>query len=248
MASLNTEIKLGRSQKFPSKKSINLLIREKHTRQNVAALLLFGVYLVLLYFFVRYGVQAQLAKIDSLQAAYNRMEDMVEDAKAANSDYEAVRAEYSHYGNGYLNDEEKAEQDRMEILQIIEDNLFDKDALQTISITGNVATLTINSEKLANVSEIVQKLEEEDIVSYVTVTNAEGSQSQRAREEAEEEGESAEDAERNVTSTMTIFFKDANAEEEAAAESTAAESTEASTESTAAENTETAAAESQPAE
>lgn len=230
MSSMNKEIHLGGKPKYPSKKSINLLIEEKHTKQNVAAILLFLVYLVLLALFTRYAVIGQLNRIDELHAAYDEEAAQVEAMKEANSGYEAVRAEYSHYGNGYLNDEERAMQDRMAILGVIEDQLLPSGAVQNISVSENVATLTINSEKLKNVSEIVTELESQDIVSYVTVTQSSGSQTEAAAEEAEAEGETAAEAQKNVTSTMTIYFEENGAEaEEASTEST--ESTEASTES-----------------
>ena len=170
MASLKTEIKLGgRKKRYPVRKSINLYIVERHTKQNVAALCLFGIYLVCLYLFVQFAVIDQLRKVDQLEQQYNNTEQAYEALSEQNSDYDKVLQEYSHYGNGYLNDDEKALQDRMEILKIAEDQILDKDALESISISGNQATLTINSQKLSNVSSLAADLEDYDIVSYVTV-------------------------------------------------------------------------------
>jgi len=170
LASLNTEIKLGsREKRYPVRKSINLYIVERHTKQNVIALCLFGVYLVCLYLFVQFAVINQLRKVDQLEQQYNNTEQAYEALSEQNSDYDEVLQEYSHYGNGYMNDDEKALQDRMEILKIAEDQILDKDALESISISGNQATLTINSQKLSNVSSLAADLEDYDIVSYVTV-------------------------------------------------------------------------------
>ena len=170
MASLNTEIKLGgRKKRYPVRKSINLYIVERHTKQNTIALCLFGVYLVCLYLFVQFAVIDQLQKVDQLEQQYNNTEQAYEALSEQNSDYDKVLQEYSHYGNGYLNDDEKALQDRMEILKIAEDQILDKDALESITISGNQATLTINSQKLSNVSSLAADLEDYDIVSYVTV-------------------------------------------------------------------------------
>lgn len=170
LASLNTEIKLGgRKKRYPVRKSINLYIVERHTKQNTIALCLFGVYLVCLYLFVQFAVIDQLQKVDQLEQQYNNTEQAYEALSEQNSDYDKVLQEYSHYGNGYLNDDEKALQDRMEILKIAEDQILDKDALESISISGNQATLTINSQKLSNVSSLAADLEDYDIVSYVTV-------------------------------------------------------------------------------
>lgn len=204
MSPLNKEIHLGRTRKDPEKTSINLLYVEDRSRQNKAAIALFAVYLVLLFFFTRFGVIGQLQRISAMESEYNTLQSQVDSLKASNAGYDAVRAEYSHYGNGYLNDDEKAQQDRMKILDVIEDKLLPSDALQDITITQNTATLTINSEKLKNVSEIVADLESDPIVSYVTVTQSTGNSQQAADTEEASDG-------KNVTSTMTIVFQDANA-------------------------------------
>ncbi|MGN1023500.1 MAG: hypothetical protein ACI4OJ_08380 [Lachnospiraceae bacterium] len=208
MSALDKEIHLGKSQKYPDKTSINLLYVEDHGKQNRTAIGLFAVYLVLLGLFTRFGVICQLQKINDMESEYNSLQNQVDTLEAQNVDYDAVRADYSHYGNGYLNDDEKAQQDRMKILDVIEDKLLPSDALQDITISQNTATLTINSEKLKNVSEIVADLESESIVSYVTVTQSTGTSAAQA---ASEDTAAASDG-KNVTSTMTIVFKDANAD------------------------------------
>jgi hypothetical protein len=233
MSALNKEIHLGKAQKYPEKTSINLLYVEDHGKQNKTAIGLFLVYLVLLALFTRFGVIGQLQKINSMESEYNSLQSQVDTLTAQNAGYDAIRADYSHYGNGYLNDEEKAQQDRMKILDVIEDKLLPSDALQDITITENTATLTINSEKLGNVSEIVADLESEPIVSYVTVTQSTGT----SAADASSDSTAASDG-KNVTSTMTIVFQDANADTgdtESAEESTendtaAEESTELATE------------------
>jgi hypothetical protein len=205
MSPLNKEIHLGKARKDPEKTSINLLYVEDRSRQNKTAIALFAVYLVLLFFFTRFGVIGQLQRISAMESEYSTLQSQVDALKNSNAGYDAVRAEYSHYGNGYLNDDEKAQQDRMKILDVIEDKLLPSDALQDITITQNTATLTINSEKLKNVSEIVADLESDPIVSYVTVTQSTGNAQQ-----ASADPKAASDG-KNVTSTMTIVFQDADA-------------------------------------
>lgn len=225
MSALNQKIELGRGSRYPSKQSINLFIEEKHTKQNVLALCLFGVYLVALWAFVHFVILSQLDEMNRLEAEYNRMQQTVLEAQEANSNYEEVRAEYSHYGNGYLNDDEQAQEDRLDILAIIEEQLLDKDALQNIDITGNTATLTINSEKLANVSDIVAELEQYEIVEYVTVSSSQ-TNGRTVRTE-NEDGEITEEYVYDVVTLMTINFRSAvevAAEREAAAQADSAES------------------------
>ena len=137
-----------------------------------------------------------------------------------------MRAQYSHYGNGYLNEDEAAEQDRIKILDVVEQKLLSEGALENISITGNTATLTINNRKLGNVSDISAALEENDIVKYVTVTNSETDQQDTGIAVANED---ATQKKTTVTTIMTIIFKDANEDEKAAAAAAAANQAETTT-------------------
>ncbi len=158
--------------KLPSKTSINLLTEEKHTGENVRAIVLFFLFMGALMVFVKLMVVDKITQIDHMAQEYARQEENLAAMQNANSIYEHVRAEYSHYGNSYLSDEEAALQDRLDILDVIEEELLNKDALRDVQIIDNVASLTINSGYLSNVSEIVARLEDKPIVEYVTVSTA----------------------------------------------------------------------------
>ena len=166
---LNKQI--GKS-KYPVKTSINLMVVEKHTGRNIRSVLVFAAFMVALAFFTRYMVIDKIMDISNRESRYNQQEDLLEKLKTSNQVYDQVRAEYSHYDNSYLSDDERSLQDRMEILRIIEDELLKRDALQNISISGNSAVLTVNAGKLSNIAQIVGKLESKPIVDYVTVSNA----------------------------------------------------------------------------
>lgn len=224
MSALDKEISFHKTGKYPQKRSINLYIQEKHTKQNVIALILFGIYLVGLAFFAKYGVIDQIAKINEYENNYNNTEALLTAMQEQNSDYDEVLVEYSHYGNGYLTDDEKLLQDREDILDVLEKELIDNGALQNVSISGNTATLTFDSTKLSNVSELVKSLESYDIVSYASVSTSSSQTGTVASTDGEETTEVT-----AVTTTMTIVFNDVS-EDEITEETT--ESTEATTETT----------------
>ena len=218
---LKKEISFGDKNKFPSKRSLNLCQNDEDEHKTAKTWIAFAIYLVCLALFVHFGVFNQLQKINNLESVYNATEAQLSELQDANSDYEEVRAEYSHYGNGYLNDEEKALQDRLDMIDVIEQQLLDQGALEAINITGNTAELTINSEKLSNLSEIVANLESSDIVSYVTVSTSTNDQSDSTE----------------VLSTMTITFKDVTTD---ASSDTASDSTAEATAGATASSTEAA--------
>lgn len=227
---LNKQI--GKS-KYPVKTSINLMVVEKHTGRNIRSVLVFAAFMVALAFFTRYMVIDKIMDISSRESRYNQQEDLLEKLKTSNQVYDQVRAEYSHYDNSYLSDDERSLQDRMEILRIIEDELLKRDALQNISISGNSAVLTVNAGKLSNIAQIVGKLESKPIVDYVTVSNAQtddatlqngytpetnppaplvGTDETESETEDTAAGEQQTENRPTVLTTMTIYFRAAGAE------------------------------------
>lgn len=190
--------------KMPDKTSINLFIEEKHMGKNMAEIAIFLVFMCGVALFSKVFVQGKLDEINRLEGNYHRMEAQVEEAKASLEPYEEIRAEYSHYGNGYLNTDESSLQDRMEILGLVEKELMQSDALLSLSMSGNVATLSINSAKLSSVSDVTARLEESPLVTYVVVSNA-ATKDQSALDEGAGE---------NVISSMTIYFTPAGTDTE----------------------------------
>lgn len=217
------DIKISRKTKYPNKTSVNLCIVESHLKQNLLALLIFAVFMSGVLAFVHFVMMAQYKEIDRMESYYITENSLLSTLKEKNEVYGEVRAQYSHVGNGYLNDEETSEQDRLEILNIAEDKLLSAGALENISIEGNTATLIINNKKLANVSAIVASLEKNDIVEYATVTGSATDDRNALQTATDNNGQPL-----KVTSTMTIVFKDVLPEgvDESMADSTAGASAE----------------------
>lgn len=226
MANILTQDIGGGSSKYPSKRSINLHIEESHTRENAWAVVIFAIFMVALGFFTKFFVIDKITEINQAEAQYNSLQQQVAAVEDANGAYENVVAAYNHYGNSYLNDEELALQDRMAIMDVIESEPLQDGTVTNISITDNVAVLTMKSQKLEDVSSMVASVEAHDIVDYVIVASA---------NTKDQDVNSEEGTDQTVISTMTIYFKtpaDLAAEADAAGtESAEEESTEAAEES-----------------
>lgn len=158
--------------RYPDKTSINLLMRDNSVRDPKFQIILFVIFAVVLALFVKFLVVDKLAEAYDAEKAYTQMQTQIDQLRASNEKYDQVREEYSHYGNGYLNDEEKIEQNRMAMMRAIQRNVISKSEIQSVEISGNVATLTIDNIRLKTVSDIVASLEDDDIVSFVTVSTA----------------------------------------------------------------------------
>lgn len=193
----------GSRNQYPSKTTINLLYKESHTKQNIYALILFGIFLILLGFFTKYLVIDQLKKVNEAQAAYNSYQNSLNALRKENADYTEVQDDYSHYGNGYLNEEEASLQDRQKMIDVINQKVQVDSGITSITIDGNTATVEIESVLLREVSSVVANLESSDIVSYVGVQTAGTGQGESVVSSSGE----TEQTPGIVQATLTIEFK-----------------------------------------
>lgn len=198
------KVQIGRSGKYPSKKTINLMYREHDTQDRVFTIALFVLFMIALYFFSRYGVAAQLARADAAEANYSRMEQNLEKMQEANSEYANVRADYSHYGNGYLNEEELSRQDRVTMLNVIDERVHAAGGIQTIQIQDNIAVITVGVTDAQRLPDIILSLEGSEYVSYVTAQTA-VTDEDRDKLSLSEDG--TPDQPLFVTGQLTIYFR-----------------------------------------
>ena len=198
------KVQIGRSGRYPSKKTINLMYHEHDTQDRIFTIVLFVLFMIFLYFFSRYGVAAQLARADAAEANYSRMEQNLEKMKEANSQYASVRADYSHYGNGYLNDEELSRQDRVTMLNVIDERVHAAGGIQTIQIQDNIAVITVGVTDAQRLPDIILSLEGSEYVNYVTAQTA-ATDEDRDKLSLSEDG--TPDQPLFVTGQLTIYFR-----------------------------------------
>lgn len=198
------KVQIGRSGKYPSKKTINLMYREHDTQDRVFTLVLFVLFMIFLYFFSCYGVAAQLARADAAEANYTRMEQNLAKMKEANSQYASVRADYSHYGNGYLNDEELSRQDRVTMLNVIDERVHAAGGIQTIQIQDNIAVITVGVTDAQRLPDIILSLEGSEYVSYVTAQTA---ATDEDKDKLSLSADGTPDQPLFVTGQLTIYFR-----------------------------------------
>lgn len=182
--------------KYPEKTSLNLLMNDKSKMDAKSQIALFVVFLLLLGAFVKFAVVDRLAEAYEAQRAYENMQAQITELRQLNERSKEIREKYSHYGYGYLSEEETAQVDRMEMLTLIQRAVISKSEIQAVDITQNVATITIDKIRLSTASQIVENLESSEKVDYVTVATA-GTRT---------------DEHSNVSATIMIYFKDAGGE------------------------------------
>ena len=93
--------------KYPKKRRINLYQKQVKKGKIAAELGVFVVFMGLVYGFSQFGVVRLLRKADQAEAVYAATEQQLSALQKSNEVYSEVQAEYAHYGNGYLNEEER---------------------------------------------------------------------------------------------------------------------------------------------
>ncbi|MDD6282231.1 MAG: hypothetical protein PUA70_02265 [Oribacterium sp.] len=162
--------KLGKGGAYPSKRTINLLENEHKTGETIFTLSLFLIFLVFLFGFSRLFVADQLQRADEAENRYQQVEQSLNKIKEANQVYDDVESRYSHYGKGYLNDQERAEADRLTMLDVIEEKVHPSGGIRSITITDNTAELSVEISQADRMPEIIADLESSPYVNYATAT------------------------------------------------------------------------------
>ncbi|OON87363.1 hypothetical protein BXO88_03560 [Oribacterium sp. C9] len=159
-------------KKYPYKKQINLMYHERKVRHIAFSIGLFTIYLILLFLFTKYGVYEELGKADQAERYYKEKQQELEQIQRKNDEYPDVRLEYSHYGNSYMNEQESSAQDMVTMLNIIDERIREIGAIQSVTISSNVADIRLGIEDANRLPEIIRSLEESEYINYVTAQTA----------------------------------------------------------------------------
>ena len=187
-----------RKNEYPSKKTVNLIIHEKTISSPTRAIPVFLGFLAVLALFVKFGVMVPLDRMYAAQAALGQVQSELVGYIQYNRDYDEVRERYSQYFSDYLNEDEAVLQDRLEVLNLLEERVMNRADIESISIRGNVCRMVITELPLYQVSAIVEDLEESPLVQYISVSTA--STEKRADNEA---AQSQQSVSADLTITLT---------------------------------------------
>ncbi len=185
-------MKVIRKNEYPSKQTVNLVFKERSINSPSRAIPAFALFLVFLTLFIRFGVQGQLQKMEAAESALRRAQSDLNGYMEYNSDYDEIKEQYSQYFNDYLNEDEAVLQDRMKVLELLEQCVMTRADMSNIAIQGNVCRVSITDVPLNTISDIVATLEGNPQVQYISVVTA-----------GTENGDDAQIGQ-NVTANVTI--------------------------------------------
>ena len=192
-------------KKYPYKKQINLMYRKRKVKNLAFTLVLFAIYLVCLFFFTKYGVYKELSRADHAEQIYREKLQELQSIQEKNNEFSEVRAEYSHYGNSYMNTEEIAAQDMVTMLNVIDERIHDIGAIQNITVSGNIAEIKLGIDDANRLPEIIRSLEESEYINYVTAQTASTVEQNYSRASLDSEGNAI--VPQYVDAAITVYFR-----------------------------------------
>lgn len=166
---MNKETKLTKQIKYPSKTSFNLFKCAEKKRVQPWQWALFFAFLIALGLFTKFCVIDRLALASEAKNNYEDMLHRIEVLQAQNVDYDEVRYEYSRYSNGYLTEEELAQVDRLESVELLEEYILNRADYIRAAFNGNSIDVFIVNTTLNEVADIINDLELDGRAEYITV-------------------------------------------------------------------------------
>lgn len=156
--------------KYPKKRRINLYQKQTKKGKIAAELGAFAVFMVFVYGFSRFGVMLPLQEADRAEAVYAATEKELRTLEKSNEVYGEVLAEYAHYGNGYLNEEESKLPDRRMMLDSLKSQIFPLTAVSSVSITSDQMSLEGTIPNGTLFPQLVRDAEADPNARYVTAS------------------------------------------------------------------------------
>ena len=166
---LSKEVKLKKVT-YPTKKTMNF-VEDVEAKNNKKSLILFGVFLVLLVLFTKFGVIDTLSKISKLESTYNASMEQINILNEELKDYDAVEDKYNSLVGSFLSDSEKYCLNRPDILKMIDEDVLPYVSITNITISGERINVYTSLTDLNTVSKVVTILQKDEKTTYVTVSS-----------------------------------------------------------------------------
>ena len=164
---------------MPSKKTMNFARRQSNFNpKKVIPIIL--VIIIVAVAFAKFAIMDPMDKKAAAYAdlSYKKVELAAVNAKLA--DYDALSHEYGRYSYGWMNETEISLVSRIDALNLVEKQIANKAVVKNMAVNNNVLTLNIKGITLQEASDMVAKLEKNDLVESAAVYNATASEAKEA--------------------------------------------------------------------
>ncbi len=198
------------SSGLPNKKTMNLVVLEKGENSKTTDIVLIVLLVVILAVFAKFGVldiynekKAEQEKTDAAQAELEQNKELL-------TRYEAVFEKFSHYFKAFLSEDELKLVDRLELIDMLDEHLFNVAEMQSVNINGNTIGISFYDVTLEQVGQLAQDLSDNKLVTNVDL--------QTASTNKDKNGNLLTGTEKVLTATITLQVEIPPEEEESTAE------------------------------
>ena len=165
---MDAELK-GKKARYPEKRSMNLFYKPDRTTKPAtvalyalfAAVCLLGLSKILIY--------DVWEETNRARREFEAEQDKLNNVMLELRDYDEIKERYVRYA---ATEEEEALVDRMEILAMLEEAMGATASLESISISGSTVDVRFFSATLADIAQIVNRVEESPVVAGTMVNTA----------------------------------------------------------------------------
>lgn len=155
-----------RNRPTPLKPTLNLYFKEKSPLRLTVVIPCVAVIVVFAAIFAKFAVIDRFAALAEREAELAREREAYEALVNSYADYDKVAEEYGKYSyTGY----DRSIADRLDILDLLEREVFPVATVKRLSVSGNALSMTLEGLTLDQVSELLGRLEADPLVTHVTV-------------------------------------------------------------------------------
>ncbi len=162
---------MRKSNVYPTKTTLNLMIRERwhgDLRVMIPSAL---VGAVLIGLFCRYAVIERLNHASRAEQAAIQAEQTLSSVRQELTAYDEVEAEYSRYFSDALFSRD-IPQECMDVLNMMEKELMSKVRVRSYSFSGNQLLLQLSMSRFGVTAELIEALYHVPMVDYVSISTA----------------------------------------------------------------------------
>lgn len=162
----------AKSIKLPSKRSINLAANLEKQLSMIWAIPGSIIIIVLACLFSKYFVVDRLNQLDTSMSEVREIQTQIDELYEAYNNMESVSEDYAHYTFSGLRADEEQYFNRMEVVKLIENKIFPYAVVNNYQLKENVLVVPMRAPTLKVVKEVVARLEEDELVDFCIMTNA----------------------------------------------------------------------------
>ena len=164
---------------YPSKKTMNFVHHQSgiNLRKLIPALVLVFIIGAL---FAKFAILDPLAKRDVALGELTDKQTQLALINGKLTGYDELAQQYGRYSYGWMNETEVSMVSRMDVLQLVEQEIATKAIIDNMAVNNNVLTLNIHGITLEQASTMVRSLEDRGLVESAAVYNAVAEQAEEA--------------------------------------------------------------------